>query len=94
VSEPDTPGKDERFLARRWPDQAGVVRKVAEVRLVHATQSDATLNVVYIFSNESGECIDGLKKMLQKEGWTKGIPLKRFLKSTGTVVYYLVFDAN
>jgi hypothetical protein len=71
--EPDARGKDQRFLARCWPDQAGVVRKVAEVRreyLVHATQSNATLDVVYILSNEKGAWIDGLKKTLQKEGWT------------------------
>ncbi|KAJ7919869.1 hypothetical protein B0H13DRAFT_1868089 [Mycena leptocephala] len=52
-------------------DQAGVVRRVAEVRreyLVHATQSNATVDVVYILSNEKGAWIDGLK-MLQKEGW-------------------------
>jgi hypothetical protein len=73
VSEPDARGKDKRFLARCWPDQAGVVRKVAEVRrqyLVHATQSNATLDVVYILSNEKGVWIDGLKKMLHKDGWT------------------------
>ncbi|KAJ7919867.1 hypothetical protein B0H13DRAFT_2230817 [Mycena leptocephala] len=73
VSEPDARGTDERFLARCWPDQAGVIRKVAEVRrqyLVHATQSNATLDVVYILSNEKGRWIDGLKKMLQKDGWT------------------------
>ncbi|KAJ7892382.1 hypothetical protein B0H13DRAFT_2340173 [Mycena leptocephala] len=73
VPEPDMPGKDERFLARCCPDQAGVVRKVAEVRreyLVHATQSNPTLDVVYILSNERGVWIDGLKKMLQKDGWT------------------------
>jgi hypothetical protein len=38
--------------------------------LVHATQRNATLDVVYILSNEKGAWIDGLKKMLQKDGWT------------------------
>jgi hypothetical protein len=67
--EADAPGKDLCFLARDWRNQAGVVRKVAEVRreyLVHATQSNATLDVVYILSNERGAWIHGLKKMLQK----------------------------
>jgi hypothetical protein len=75
VSEPeaDAPGKEEGFLACCWPDQAGIVRKVAEMHreyLVHATQSNATLDVSYILSNERAAWIDGQKKMLQKEGWT------------------------
>jgi hypothetical protein len=72
VSEPDAPGKNQRLIARYWPDQAGVVRKVAEVHreyLVHATQSNATLDVVRPLERE-GAWIDGLKKMLQKDGWT------------------------
>jgi hypothetical protein len=73
VTEPDVPGKDQRFLPRCWPDKAGVVGKVAEVRreyLAHATQRNATLDIVYILSNEKGMWIDGLKKALQKDGWT------------------------
>ncbi|KAJ7833396.1 hypothetical protein B0H13DRAFT_2240372 [Mycena leptocephala] len=60
VSEPDAPGKNQRFLVRCWPDQVGVVRKVAEVRreyLVHTTQSNATLDVVHILSNEKGDLV-------------------------------------
>jgi hypothetical protein len=36
---------------------------------VHATQSNATLDVLYILSNERGAWIHGLKKTPQKDGW-------------------------
>jgi hypothetical protein len=78
VSEPDAPGKDERFLERCWPDHAGIVKKAAEARrdyLAHAatfngTQSSATLDVMYILTNEKSAWITGLKKALQRDGWT------------------------
>ncbi|KAJ7909103.1 hypothetical protein B0H13DRAFT_2192958 [Mycena leptocephala] len=72
VPEPDVPGKDERFFARCLPDQAGVVRKAAEVRrdyLAHAIQSNATLDVLYILTNEKSVWITALKKMLHEDGW-------------------------
>ncbi|KAJ7927715.1 hypothetical protein B0H13DRAFT_1970214 [Mycena leptocephala] len=64
VSEPDAPGKDERFLERCWPDHAGIVKKAAEARrdyLAHAatfngTKNNATLDVIY--------------EALQRDGWT------------------------
>ncbi|KAJ7919880.1 hypothetical protein B0H13DRAFT_2319984 [Mycena leptocephala] len=54
---PDAPGKNQRkrFLARCWPDQAGVVGKVAEARrdyLVHATPRNATLDVTVAASQD------------------------------------------
>jgi hypothetical protein len=36
---------------------------------VHATQRNATLDVVHILSKEEGAWVDGLKKTLQKDGW-------------------------
>ncbi|KAJ7867383.1 hypothetical protein B0H14DRAFT_3441834 [Mycena olivaceomarginata] len=76
VSEPDMPGKDEHFLTRCWPDVAGVVKKVAEARcdyLTHAasgngTHGDATLDVMYLLTNEKSSWIDGLKETLGKDG--------------------------
>ncbi|KAJ7504088.1 hypothetical protein B0H11DRAFT_2353118 [Mycena galericulata] len=75
-SEPDVPGKDERFLTRCWPDVAGVVKKAAEARcdyLTHAasgngTHGDATLDVMYLLTNEKSSWIDGLKETLGKDG--------------------------
>ncbi|KAJ7816256.1 hypothetical protein B0H13DRAFT_2257990 [Mycena leptocephala] len=75
VPEPDVPGKDERFLARCWPDEAALVRKAAEVRRdylesARGMQSNATLDVLYILTNEKSAWINALKKALQQEGWT------------------------
>ncbi|KAF7350131.1 hypothetical protein MVEN_01315400 [Mycena venus] len=76
--EPDAPGKDERFLARCWPDSPGVVRKAAEARRdylalaenVNGTETSATLDVMYILNNEKSQWIDELKRALQLDGWT------------------------
>ncbi|KAJ6454345.1 hypothetical protein C8R45DRAFT_601416 [Mycena sanguinolenta] len=75
--EPDAPGKDERFLARCWPDIAAVRRKAAEGRtdyLAHAesvngTDHGAILNVMYIMTDERSAWIDEMKKALQQDGW-------------------------
>ncbi|KAJ6550104.1 hypothetical protein B0H19DRAFT_1211458 [Mycena capillaripes] len=76
--EPDAPGKAERFRERCWPDHAGVVRKAAEARrdyLAHAqsvngTSSHATLDVMYLLTNEKSPWIDELLVALQGDGWT------------------------
>ncbi|KAJ6550098.1 hypothetical protein B0H19DRAFT_951655 [Mycena capillaripes] len=78
VPEPDAPGKDERVRGRCWPDHTEVVRKAAEARgdyLAHAqsvngTSSHATLDVMYILTNEKSVWIDELLVALQADGWT------------------------
>ncbi|KAJ7473632.1 hypothetical protein B0H11DRAFT_2036669 [Mycena galericulata] len=78
VPEPDAPGKDERFLARCWPDVAAVVTKVAEARrdyLGHAADLDrtlgsATLDVIYVLTNDKSEWIGEVRKALFQDGWT------------------------
>jgi hypothetical protein len=77
-SEPDAPGKDERFLERCWPDHAGIVKKAADARrdyLAHAatfngTKNNATLDVIYVLTNEQSAWITDLKEALQRDGWT------------------------
>ncbi|KAJ7461220.1 hypothetical protein FB451DRAFT_490693 [Mycena latifolia] len=74
--EPDAPGKDERFLARCWPDLAGVVRKAAAARadyLAHTRDTglgDGTLDVLYLLTNEKSAWLDELKGALRADGWT------------------------
>ncbi|KAJ7765678.1 hypothetical protein B0H16DRAFT_1661505 [Mycena metata] len=75
VSEPDAPGKDERFLERCWPDKERIVKKAADARrdyLAHAQggQSDATLDVMYLLTNEKSAWIDELKHALAQDGWS------------------------
>ncbi|KAF7337352.1 hypothetical protein MSAN_02261000 [Mycena sanguinolenta] len=80
VPEPDAPGKDERFLARCWPDVEGIVRKAAEARrdyLAHAKtlpgtghESEPMLDVMYVLTNEKSAWLEELKKALRRDGWT------------------------
>ncbi|KAJ6518257.1 hypothetical protein C8R47DRAFT_960042 [Mycena vitilis] len=73
VPEPDAPGKEERFLARCWPDVEGVVKKAAEARrdylAHHLTPNDVDLDVIYILTNEKSRWIDELKSALQLDEW-------------------------
>ncbi|KAF7360689.1 hypothetical protein MVEN_00800700 [Mycena venus] len=83
VSEPDAPGKDERFLARCWPDHARVVEKVAEARrdyLTHAQSMNGTLRVptldiLYVLTNEKSASIEELRNALQLDGWTMDVSM-------------------
>ncbi|KAJ7085331.1 hypothetical protein C8R43DRAFT_313729 [Mycena crocata] len=76
VSEPNAPGKDERFLQRCWPDLARVVGKAAEARAdyrAHVAKGDGTqttLDVFYLLTNEKSPWIDDLKVALRNDGWT------------------------
>ncbi|KAJ7701148.1 hypothetical protein B0H17DRAFT_199634 [Mycena rosella] len=69
--EPDAPGKDERVLARCYPDVAGVVRKAAAARADHLAHAghNATLDVLYVLTNERGAWLDTLKNALRDDGW-------------------------
>ncbi|KAJ7739236.1 hypothetical protein DFH07DRAFT_840276 [Mycena maculata] len=77
ISEPDAPGKDERFLARCWPDIPRIVQKAAASRddyLAHAAgpdgmAGDALLDVIYILTNEKSAWINELKDALRTDGW-------------------------
>ncbi|KAJ7501940.1 hypothetical protein B0H11DRAFT_1713357 [Mycena galericulata] len=77
VGEADAPGMEaeERFLARCWPDVAGVVKKAAEARseyLAHAAGLGAmhpTLDVLYLLTNEKSTWVDELKDALRIDGW-------------------------
>ncbi|KAF8155253.1 hypothetical protein K438DRAFT_1862851 [Mycena galopus ATCC 62051] len=78
VPEPDAPGKDERFLARCWPDIDAIVKKAAEARrdyLAHMAsvdgpRSDETLDVFYVLTNEKTAWLDELKQALQRDDWS------------------------
>ncbi|KAJ6473352.1 hypothetical protein C8R47DRAFT_1221491 [Mycena vitilis] len=78
VLEPDAPGKDERFMARCLPDHQTLVQKAADVRRdylrhsaqVNGTRTSATLDIIYIATNEKGRWMRGLRKALQLDGWT------------------------
>ncbi|KAJ7205855.1 hypothetical protein B0H12DRAFT_1034925 [Mycena haematopus] len=76
VSEPDAPGKDERFLARCWPDIEGIVKKAAEARKDYlaqprtGTDSEPTLDVLYVLTNEKSAWLEELKNALKRDGWT------------------------
>ncbi|KAJ7479327.1 hypothetical protein B0H11DRAFT_1725609 [Mycena galericulata] len=75
VPEPDTPGKEERFLARCWPDIAAVVKKAAATRrdyLAHTASLGATyptLDTMYLLTNEKSKWVDELENELRKDGW-------------------------
>ncbi|KAJ7798475.1 hypothetical protein B0H14DRAFT_2906708 [Mycena olivaceomarginata] len=77
VSEPDAPGKDERFLARCWPDITDVVKKAADARreyLAHMERLNGTdsavLDTFYLLTNEKSAWIEEIKDALQRDGWT------------------------
>ncbi|KAJ7089593.1 hypothetical protein C8R44DRAFT_440297 [Mycena epipterygia] len=78
VPEPDAADKEERFLARCWPDVAGIVATAGAARRDYAAHVNAhgngngtqeALDVFYLLTNDNSAWLGEVKRALRKDGW-------------------------
>ncbi|KAJ7617873.1 hypothetical protein FB45DRAFT_1103153 [Roridomyces roridus] len=66
----DMPGREEKMFERCYPTRERVVEKLAEVRREYLTHAgNATLDTVYILTNEKGGWIEELREGPKEDGW-------------------------